>query len=425
MTLDDIAPQLQRRRDVLAGLWGPLDAVVLVGAGEPIHIPGRADLTYEFRAHSEYFYLTDRERPGGVIAFDPDAGWADFVVPISTAERLWEGGPELEDPGTPIDALTGWLERRRGRPLALLGTPLPGLSADAERTQAARLALNAVRRRKDPVELARMRAAMRATEAGFAAARALLEPGRSEREIQIELETEFLRHGADRPGYHTIVGSGTNSAVLHFAPSGRQCAEGELVLIDAGAEVRGYVSDVTRTYVVGKQPSGEQRALLETVATALHRAVSLCRAGTEYREAHRAAALVIGAGLLDAGILRGTPEDLLARGAVSLFFPHGIGHMVGLGVRDAGELLPGRELDRTLYPGLRIDLPLETGHVVTIEPGLYFVPALLGDPDARERLRDAVHWERVDAMLGFGGIRLEHNVLVTDGEPEVLSAAIP
>jgi Xaa-Pro aminopeptidase len=176
---------------------------------------------------------------------------------------------------------------------------------------------------------------------------------------------------------------------------------------------------------VGERPTGEQAALLEVVATALDRAVGLCRAGTEYREAHRAAALVIGAGLAEAGILHGRPEDLVARGAVSLFFPHGIGHMVGLGVRDAGELLPGRELDRALYPGLRIDLPLEAGHVVTIEPGLYFVPALLDDPAARERLRDAVAWERVEAMLGFGGIRLEHNVLVTDGEPEVLSAAIP
>jgi Xaa-Pro aminopeptidase len=98
--------------------------------------------------------------------------------------------------------------------------------------------------------------------------------------------------------------------------------------------------------------------------------------------------------------------------------------MVGLGVRDAGERLPGRT-PRPGFPSLRVDLPLEAGHTVTVEPGVYFVPALLADPDTRRRLRDAVDWDRADALTGFGGIRLEENVLVTDGEPEVLTAAIP
>jgi Xaa-Pro aminopeptidase len=99
--------------------------------------------------------------------------------------------------------------------------------------------------------------------------------------------------------------------------------------------------------------------------------------------------------------------------------------MVGLGVRDAGGALPGRKVDENDFPRLRIDLPLEAGHVVTIEPGVYFVPALLKNPMLRARHRSAVDWDRAQRMLGFGGIRIEENVLVTSGPPEVLTADIP
>jgi Xaa-Pro aminopeptidase len=221
------------------------------------------------------------------------------------------------------------------------------------------------------------------------------------------------------------VGGGPNSAVLHFAPTERPFAAGELVLIDAGAECRGYVSDVTRTYPVGGRFTPEQAELHAVVARANRAAIKRCTAGTEFTEVHLAAARVIGEGLVAFGLLRGAPETLVERGTVALFFPHGVGHMVGLGVRDASEVLAGRHPDPVLFPSLRIDLPLAPGHVVTIEPGVYFVPALLSDPEVRARHRDAVDWDRVDRMLGFGGIRIEHNVLVTDAAPEVLTAAIP
>jgi Xaa-Pro aminopeptidase len=123
--------------------------------------------------------------------------------------------------------------------------------------------------------------------------------------------------------------------------------------------------------------------------------------------------------------LRGDPETLVEQGVQSVFFPHGVGHMVGLGVRDAGGALPGRELDPHAFPLLRVDLPLEPGFTMTVEPGIYFVPALLHDRDFRERYRDAVDWDRAEAMVGVGGIRIEDNVLVTDGAPEVLTADVP
>jgi Xaa-Pro aminopeptidase len=270
-----------------------------------------------------------------------------------------------------------------------------------------------------------MRAAERATSAGFAAVAPLIEPGRTERELQIELEAAFFRNGGDSLAFETIVGGGPNSAVLHFPPTTRPLADGDLVLIDAGAEYRGYASDITRTYPASGRFTSEQRDVSAIVRAASERATARCRAGTEWRDVHRTAALVIAEGLVDVGLLRGEPESLVERGAQSVFFPHGVGHMVGLGIRDAGEVLRGREPEVDEFPRLRVDLPLEIGHVFTVEPGIYFVPALINDLELRERHRDAVDWERAERMLAFGGTRIENNVLVTDDGPEVLTADLP
>jgi len=320
-----IAVQLERRRRTAAEQWQLGDQVVLIGAGDRIPVPGRGDRTYPFRAHSEYLYLTDRERPGGVLAFDPHDGWVDFVAPVTRDERLWEGAAADEPEAVPVAELAAWLEQRKGRPVACLGAAVPEVVSAAQLEADLRYGLNHVRRQKDPVELARMRAAERATRAGFAAIAPLIEPGRSERELQIELEAAFFTGGADFLAFDTIVGSGPNSAVLHFPPTSRRLAAGELILIDAGAEYRGYASDITRTYPASGRFTPEQQELYAIVAAASVRATEYCTAGTEWRDVHRTAALVIAEGLVELGLLRGDPESLVERGAQALFFPHGVG----------------------------------------------------------------------------------------------------
>ena len=396
----------------------------MVGAGTPLPVPGRGDRTYRFYAHSEYLYLTDRERPGAVLAFDPGEGWFDFVPRPTAHELLWSGAPEAE-PGISTGELPGWLEARKDVRIANLGAPVPGAESDAELEADVRYALNRIRRVKDELEIERMRQAERATSAGFAVAAELIAPGRSERELRIEIEAAFLRNGADAVAYETIVAGGPNSAVLHFMPTSRAFAEGELVLVDAGAEVRGYACDVTRTYPASGSFTPEQRALHTLVAAACTAAIEQCAPGTEWLDVHAAAAGVIAEGLVDFGLLRGAPDTLVESGAVTLFFPHGIGHMVGLGIRDAGEVLRGREGTRPGFPPVRVDLPLEPGHVFTVEPGIYFVRALLEDEERRREHAGAVDWSRVDQMLDFGGIRIEHNVLVTDNGCEILTADVP
>ena len=406
---------VERRRLATAAAWDLHDGVVLVAAGDEIPVPGRGDRTYPFRAHSEYLYLTDRERPGGVLAFDPGEGWVEFVAPVTAQELLWtglEGDREGVPEGTrPLEELEAFV---RGRSVHRLGVT-------AEPDAALRDALIRVRRPKDDVEVERMRTAAQATRAGFAELVPLIEPGRSERELQVALEAAFLRNGGDFLAFETIVAAGDHAAVLHFAPTARALRDGELLLVDAGAEFRGYASDVTRTYAVGGAFTREQALVYETVRLAGEAAIAACRPGAEWREVHRAAALVVADGLVELGVLRGRRESLVESGAVTLFFPHGVGHMVGLGIRDAG---PASDERREAVPGLprlRVDIALAPRQAWTVEPGVYVVPTLL----ARARARDDVVWDRVDELRGFGGVRLEQNVLIGDDGCEVLTAAVP
>lgn len=360
-----------------------------------------------------------------MLTFDPHEGWLDFCAPVNASEKLWTGALPDETAELTTDQLDAWLSARTGRRTLWLGAAPAGVRRDAESERELRGVLDRVRRPKDALELARMRTAERATRAAFAAVVPLLQDGISERAAQIELEAEAFRNGADAMAYDTIIAGGANSAVLHFAPTHRRMRAGELVLIDAGAEYRGYASDITRTYPVGGRFTREQDELHAIVRAAERAAIERCVAGTEWSDVHRTAAQVIADGLVSFGILRGTPETLIESGAVWLFFPHGVGHLLGLGVRDAGGILPERRAAVLPFHHLRIHLPLEDGMVVTVEPGIYFVPALLQDEAQRRLHADHVAWDRVDAMLSFGGIRIEDNLLITDSGHEVITAGVP
>jgi Xaa-Pro aminopeptidase len=415
---------LHQRRERAAAAWALRDELILIGAGPVIGVPGGADQTYPYLAHAEYLWLAGHEVVDAVLAFDPRDGWTDFIPPVTQAERVWEGREDAG--GIPLHELAGWLAARRGRPVVSLGVPLTGVASDGVRTATLREQLTHLRRPKDAQELTLVRRACEATAQGFRALVQAIRPGVSERELQIELETGFLKGGADRTGYGTIVGIGSHAGVLHFSPGDRTTQPGDVVLVDAGAEVSRYTADVTRTYRLPGGDDGFFRALHAVVLQVERNAIASCRPGAEWRDLHLAAAHEIAEGLVSLGLLVGSAASLVERDTQALFFPHGLGHMVGLGVRDASGYLPGRA--RSTRPGLsmlRTDLPLGRGYLMTVEPGVYFIPAILQDAANRERHRDAVRWDRVDALMDFGGVRIEDDVLVTDGEPEVLTAAIP
>ena len=369
---------------------------------------------HPFRAHSEYLYLTDRERPGGVLAFDPGEGWVEFVGRSPPRSSCGRGSRATARACRRVRGR--WTSSRGGWAVGRCAGSAPPTDADEE----LRNELIRVRRPKDDVELERMRVAAEATRAGFAELVRLIEPGRTERELQVALEAAFLRSGGDFLAFESIVAAGDHSAVLHFSPTSRELKAGELLLVDAGAEYRGYASDVTRTYPIGGSSTREQRLVWETVRRAGEAAIAACRpASSGARSTAPRRWCRRGPGRARRPARRARDARRERRGDALLPArrrPHGRPRRARRrrGVRRTREPVPG-------FPRLRLDIPLQPRHAWTVEPGIYFVAPLL----ARDRDRTDVDWDRVDELLGFGGVRIEQNVLITDDGCEVLTADIP
>ncbi len=219
-----------------------------------------------------------------------------------------------------------------------------------------------------------------------------------EYEIQALVDYEFRRRGATGPAYPSIVASGANATILHYVDNARRMQEGDLLLLDAGAEVDGYCADITRTYPVGRRFSERQRALYEVVLRAQEAAIAAVRPGASFDEPHQRAVENLVDGLITLGLLKGSHDEALEQGTYRRFFMHRTSHWLGMDVHDVGVYHVG--------DGSR---PLAPGMVLTIEPGLY-VPA---------------DDESVDAGWRGIGIRIEDDVLVTDDGARVLTADIP
>lgn len=415
---------IARRRQRAGALLDLEDEILLVGAGTPIPVPGGMDQVFPFAPHPHYQWLAGHRAAGGVVAFDPQHHeWVDFVPETTEDDRVWEG--RADAPGEPLSGLMPWLQARTGRSIAVLGAGVEGVPAVHQLGDSLEPKLLAARRAKDDEEIAIIRKACEATCAAFDAAKAAIaREGTTERAIELDLTIAGRRAGADGMGYHVIVGAGSNAAVLHFSATDREVVEGDFVLIDAGCHIEGYTADVSRTFVKTRATQ-RHRDLYAIVLEAEEFALERCRSGQEFRELHLQTAQKLAEGLVHLGILKGEPSGLVERDAHASFFPHGLGHLVGLGVRDASGYLPGRERsDRFGLAFLRMDLPLRAGYVTTVEPGLYFIEPLLRQPDRRERFADCTDWDEVEKWLHIGGVRIEDDVLVTDDEPVNLTKDI-
>jgi Xaa-Pro aminopeptidase len=208
---------------------------------------------------------------------------------------------------------------------------------------------------------------------------------------------------------------------------------GDLLLVDAGAESpEGYASDITRIFPIGGF-SPEQQEVHAIVLAAQEAAISAIRPGLPYRDIHLLAARVRVAGLKDMGLMAGDADSAVEAGAHALFFPHGLGHMLGLDVHDMEALGEDHVGYDAAFPrsaqfglsALRLAKPLAAGNAITVEPGIYFIPALIDAWRSEGRLAEFLRYEAIDRFRGFGGIRIEDDVLVAEDGAQVLSAAIP
>ena len=437
----------QRRERIIQDC--PLkQSALLIPSGLPIPIEG-TDQFHDFHAHNEYVYLAGAHLPASILTYSKDSEWTLFVQIPDIEERIWTGEGEPLSAITkrvgmevlPIEELKNWLEKNRSSSFCFLGNNdfeqqpkrygIPEWNSyetiiDHDLSAQLSQLVSEKRRSKDSSELARMEKAAQATYAGHMIGLSKARAGMTERELQIEIESMFFKEGASRTAYGSIIGSGSNASILHFSPTKKKFKEGEMVLVDAGAEFDGYASDVTRTYPVGKKFTGIQRNLYELVLSVQESAIQKIEPGVEYKELHLNASLEIASGLKDLGILKGTPEGLVEQDAQAIFFPHGLGHLLGLATHDAGGCLEGRlPSERASLRNLRADLPLEENYVVTIEPGIYFIKTLLEDAQTRVTHQETVAWTVVDQLKDFGGIRIEDDIVVTRDGGKVIGPMVP
>ncbi|MEC7946284.1 MAG: aminopeptidase P family protein [Myxococcota bacterium] len=434
-----------RRKRLQATVSAP---VLLVGNGvrarnlPMTHLP--------FRQDSTFLYFTGCDVPGAALLLA--SGEETLFLPAPEADdALWHGHVET------LEALAERYGIDRVRPAAELESTVARLSTpplslpvpDAARTQQlCRLTgaalefgrihgdprlVNAVirmRRCLGAAELAEMRAAAVVTDAAHRAVMRATKAGRHERHLRALFEGTLTAAGL-AAAYDPILT--VRGEVLHNFRATNTLADGQLLLLDGGAEsAGGYATDVTRTWPVSGTFSPRQRAAYEAVLAAQEACIDMVRPGTRYRAIHDTASLVLSRWLVDEGLLTCSPEAAVESGSHALFFPHGVGHLIGLDVHDLENFgdIPaypeGRaRSDQFGTEYLRLDVDLEAGMVVTIEPGFYVVPAILADRRLTERFSGMVNLDAARAWSGFGGIRIEDDVAVTATGPDVLTAAVP
>ncbi len=418
--------EFSRRRNQLMRMMGKNSIAIIPTATEQLR---NRDVEFPFRADSDFYYLTGFSEPDAVAVLIPKRPHGEYLL------FCRERDPEMET----------WTGKRAGTqgaidifdaddafPVGDIDEILPGLMESCDRVyytmgsrpqfdqrvmdwinrlrEGARTGmrtpdkfvslehlLHDMRLYKSRSEIRVMRTAAKVACSAHKRAMQTCRPGMQEYEIEAELLHEFRRAGMV-PAYSSIVGGGANGCILHYTENSAPLNGGDLLLIDAGAEYDCYASDVTRTFPVNGRFSQPQKALYEVVLAAQAAAIKKVRSGNHWNDPHQAAVRVLTRGLVKLGILKGKPADLIKSDAYRRFYMHRTGHWLGMDVHDVGDYKVGSAW-RELEPGM----------VVTVEPGIY-IPA--GSRGVARK------WWNI-------GIRIEDDVLVTRGEPDVLSDAVP
>ncbi len=310
-----------------------------------------------------------------------------------------------------------------------LNIPLNGIRAG--RSEELARAIVSQRSIKTAEEIAEIDKAVTISGAMHVAAMKAARAGKKEAELAGVVEGVAIAAGG-RLSFPAILT--VNGQTLHNHYHGNTLKKGRLVLGDFGAENEmHYAGDITRTYPVAKTFSDQQKEIYSIVLNALNDSIAACKPGITYREVHLHAARIIASGLRDLGLMTGDVDEAVAVGAHALFFPHGLGHMMGLDVHDMedlGEDLVGydEKTKRSAQFGtrsLRLGRQLETGFVLTVEPGIYFIPELIDIWRSEGKFKDFIAYDKLTAYHSFGGVRIEDDVLVTETRSRVLGTPIP
>lgn len=442
-----------QRRKLLREFVG--DGLILFPGNDESPMNYKAN-TYHYRQDSSFLYFFGINQPGFNGICDVDSGTDTlFGNDITLADIIWMGTqPSVKDLAARVavkttgtqDDLTGFLQKaiKAGRKIHILPpyrgdhiiklAEMLGLNGEGVQKLVSSELIDAViklRATKDQYEIAQIEKAVEVAGVMHTTAMKMGFAGNYEREIAGAIEGIALSHGG--PVSFPVILS-MDGQTLHNHYHGNELVNGRLVICDAGAETAMcYASDITRTFPVGGKFSTQQSDIYNIVLSANLKTIDASAPGRTNREVHLMAAKIIATGLKDLGILKGDMDEAVAAGAHALFFPHGLGHMLGLDVHDMeglGENSVGytKSLKRSDQFGLaylRMGRELEPGFVMTIEPGCYFIPALIEQWKSEKKLEQFINYNIAEKYLGFGGIRIEDDILITDSGSRVLGSPIP
>lgn len=420
--------ELQRKK--LLSLFDEEQENVIYLKGSELMYRYQTDYEFPFRQESNFWYLTGVDEPDYHMILDLKTETYHLFAPKRDEHYgVWHGHiKSKEDIQTLYEPdelhydnrLLTVLKNLNPKVIYCLNEDQAEFLEDLDRsfrvdTESLNDAITFCRTIKTEDELNLMREAARINNIAHRKVMEQVKPGMYEYELKAIFDYHQVKRGLLFEAYNGIHAAGKNSSILHYTDCTNRLANGDLYLIDAGYEYEGYASDVTRTYPANGRFRDDQAAVYQTVLNALNAVIEAVKPGVKMEDLHMAAAEIILKGLKQMGLVKGSIEDLMEKDIFALFFPHGLGHFLGLDTHDVGGYPKGVErIDRPGIRFLRARRELQPGMVVTIEPGLYFIPALLENAFKDEEKSKFLNADKLQAFFDFGGVRIEDNIIITE-----------
>ncbi|MFN1835711.1 aminopeptidase P family protein [Balneola sp. MJW-20] len=427
----------QKHRQKLFSLFDDNQKGAVFIQGAEISYRFNTDYEYPFRQESNFWYLTGVNEPECALILDlKNEDYHLFIPKRDASYAVWHGYVNSRewymDTYKPDhlhyinDILTVLNEIGPDKVYCLNEEQaefLEGLNKKLETdTESLEDALTYCRVLKTEGELDLMREAARVNNLAHLTVMRQIRPGMMEYELKGIFTKVQHENGLLQDAYNGIFAGGKNSAILHYVENNSRVNDGDMFLLDAGHECKGYASDITRTYPANGKFTKAQASVYQAVLDALNTVIEMVEPGVKMEDLHMHAARIMMEGLKSEGLITGSMDDIMENNIFALFFPHGLGHFLGLDTHDVGGYPKGVErIDRPGIQFLRARRELQPGMVITVEPGIYFVPALLEPALKDEKQSEFLIASRLRELFDFGGIRIEDDIVVTDDGYENLT----
>jgi Xaa-Pro dipeptidase len=425
----------EQHRNKIYDLYKDQSNTLIYIKGQSVTHRYSTDFEYPFRQESNFLYLTGVNEPDFALILNPSKREYHLLLPRRDATyAVWMGfvhSPEKYKKMYQPDHIhyTDELEEvfRTLKPSSVHcisesdATQIRGYGFNTNNGELLD-ALAFCRVLKTPDEIGQLRIASRVGSEAHKALMKSVAPGKMEYEMQALFDFTCTNAGLRHQPYSGIHAGGFGGSVLHYVENNKKLEDGTMFLVDAGAESNGYASDITRTYPVNGKFNSKQAFMYDVGYEMLQHSLSQSKPGVEMEEIQIQAARIMIERFVDGGFLYGNVDELMNKDIFALFFPHGIGHFLGLDTHDVGGYPKGVErIDRPGLRYLRARRLLEPGMVVTIEPGIYFIPALLEPAFENKEIVPFLNVPKLKDLLDFGGIRIEDNIVITETGHENLT----